>query len=299
MFDIRIGTVLLAGQALSMIPKLAPYRFESYQITFGGSTEGYDLPEMGKRVQDALSETGAVLSGIGVYANPLVDSGKFAGSLQSLEQAIDHARAFGCDLVSAFAGRLPGCPPEESIPRFKEVFLPLARRAADQGVRLAFENCAMDGTRQQGEWNIATDPGMWERMFDAVPMDNLGLEWEPAHQLRALIDPVPQLRAWAPRVFHVHGKDATIAWDVLRTHGLLSPVPYSWDRTPGFGDSNWADLITILRMSGYRGTIDIEGYHDPVYNTEALEWPSQVHSLKYLKGCRGGEEWVPLAFTRP
>ena len=75
----------------------------------------------------------------------------------------------------------------------------LARRAADRGVRIAFENCAMGGNWATGDWNIAHNPDAWEMMFNAVPSDNLGLEWEPCHQLVYLIDPLPQIRKWAPR----------------------------------------------------------------------------------------------------
>jgi sugar phosphate isomerase/epimerase len=86
----------------------------------------------------------------------------------------------------------------------------------------------------------------------------------------------------------VHGKDATMHWDVIRTHGIRGPELYYDHRTPGFGDANWSDFITVLRAGGYRGTIDIEGWHDPVYKDE-LEMTGQVAALHYLKRCRGGE----------
>ena len=60
---------------------------------------------------------------------------------------------------------------------------------------------------------------------------------------------------------------------------------------PGFGDSNWADIVTELRKAGFKGSIDIEGWHDPVYKRE-LEMTGQVHGLNYLKRCRGGD-FVP------
>ena len=120
-----------------------------------------------------------------------------------------------------------------SLPRFKEVWGELARRAADKGVRLAFENCAMDGNWASGDWNIAHNPDAWELMFNALPDDNLGLEWEPCHQLVYLIDPMPQIRKWAPKFFHVHGKDATVRWDVIREHGVFGKVPFVQMRTPG------------------------------------------------------------------
>ena len=59
----------------------------------------------------------------------------------------------------------------------------------------------------------------------------------------------------------------------------------------GFGDSNWADIVTELRKAGFKGSIDIEGWHDPVYKRE-LEMTGQVHGLNYLKRCRGGD-FVP------
>jgi hypothetical protein len=40
-------------------------------------------------------------------------------------------------------------------------------------------------------------------------------------------------------------------------------------------------------MGGYKGSIDIEGWHDPVYCGD-LEMTGQVHGLNYLKQCRGG-----------
>lgn len=59
----------------------------------------------------------------------------------------------------------------------------------------------------------------------------------------------------------------------------------------GFGDTNWTDVITILRQHKWQGAIDIEGWHDPVYRGD-LEMTGQVHGLNYLKRCRGGD-FVP------
>lgn len=288
MTDLRIGTILIAKRALKQMPVLAQNGFECFEITFGESTAAFDLAEMAKQTRDAVGDTGAVISSLGVYANVLDGTGIHADALRSMEEVIDRAHLFGCDIVSCFAGRVPGESVENSLPRFKEVFTPLVERAKDKGVKLVMENCCMGDSWKTGKWNIALNPAAWEMIFNEIPDETLGLEWEPAHQLTALIDPIPQLRKWAKRVYHVHGKDATIAWDVIREHGINSPVPFRWDRTPGFGDSNWNDIITILRMNGYKGTIDIEGYHDPVYSTPEKEWTAQLRALEYLKQCRGG-----------
>lgn len=284
---LRIGTLVGGQDAVRVIPQILPHGFESFSLTFWQTTGGIDLAELAKQVREIVDEHGVVISSIGVFGNPLTGEGDNADTLASWERAIDHAHLFGADIVSGFTGRLTDRPIDESLPRFKEVFGELVKRAADRGVRIAFENCDMGGTWWKGDWNIAHNPQAWEMMFNEVPADNLGLEWEPCHQMVSLIDPIPQLRKWVDKVFHVHGKDATIAWDIVKEHGIHGPKEFVWHRTPGFGDTNWTDVITILRQAGYQGTIDIEGWHDPVYRDE-LEMTGQVHALNYLKQCRGG-----------
>ena len=288
MDKLRIGTLIGGKDAVRVIPQLIPYGFESFSITFWQTTGGIDLEDMAKKVGDVLAGHDVIISCLSLFGNPLMGEGESSDALASWERLIDSAHLFGTDLVTGFTGRIVDRPVDESIPRFKEVFGELARRAADKGVRLAFENCNMGGDWQRGDWNIAHNPLAWDMMFDALPLDNLGLEWEPCHQMVQLIDPIPQLRKWANKIFHVHGKDATIAWDIIRECGIGGPELFVWHRTPGFGDSNWTDIISILRYSKYEGTIDIEGYHDPVYCGE-LEMTGQVRGLQYLKQCRGGE----------
>lgn len=289
---IRIGTLLKGADAVRLIPQVADYGFESFELTFWQTTGGLDLFELSRQVREAIGERDIIISSLGVFGNVLTGHGNNADTLASWKRAIDAAHAFGTNLVSGFTGRLVDQPIDASIPRFKEVFGELARYAADKGVRLAFENCDMGGTWERGDWNIAHNPTAWDMMFNAVPDENLGLEWEPCHQMVSLIDPIPQLRRWAPKISHVHGKDATIAWDVVHEFGVHGPKTFAWHRTPGFGDSNWCDIITILRQNDYKGTIDIEGFHDPVYRDE-LEWTGQVTGMNYLKKCRGGD-FVPV-----
>ncbi|MEI6603306.1 MAG: sugar phosphate isomerase/epimerase [Clostridia bacterium] len=283
MNNIRIGTLVGAPDAVRVLPQLIPHGFESFSLTNWKTIEGLDIEETAKKVLEITKPNGVVISTVGIFGNPLVDE----TCHKAWETLIDTAHLFETDIVSGFAGRIVDRPIEESMPRFKEVFGPLAKRAADKGVRLAFENCDMGGDWAKGDWNIAQNPTAWEMMFNEVPMDNIGLEWEPCHQMVSLIDPLPQLRKWVGKVFHVHGKDATIAWDVIKEFGKDGPKPFVWHRTPGFGDTNWTDLISILRMGGYQGNIDIEGWHDPVYKDE-LEMTGQVRGLNYLKECRGG-----------
>jgi sugar phosphate isomerase/epimerase len=285
---IRIGT--LAGgneHTAAYLREILPHGFESFSITFWRSLGAVNLEKLSGEVNAALGESGAIISSLGVYGNPLEASPEDEETVRGWEACIDHAHLFGAKIVCGFAGRLRGKPLPESIPQFKKVFGELARRAEDKGVRIAFENCWMGGTWSAGDWNIAVCPDAWELMFDSVPAENLGLQWEPCHQLCELIDPMPQLHTWVPKIFHVHGKDATVHWDLLRQHGRGGAKEFAFHRHPGFGDSNWTDIISQLRLHGFQGSIDIEGWHDPVYR-DKLEMTGQVHALNYLKQCRGG-----------
>ncbi|HEX2135212.1 MAG TPA: sugar phosphate isomerase/epimerase, partial [Microvirga sp.] len=131
-------------------------------------------------------------------------------------------------------------------------------------------------------------PRAWALLFDALRQPNLGLEWEPCHQLMNLIDPLPQIAEWGHRFLHVHGKDATVRMDLVRRFGIHGEEPFAWQRTAGFGDSDWTAIVSELRRAGFRGAIDVEGRHDPVMRGD-LEITGQVHALKHLKAARGGD----------
>jgi len=290
--DIRLGTLVNGGKdTKKYIQQILPHGFESFSLTFWQTLGDTDIKKLAAEVKEAIAGKDVVISSIGIFGNPLETGDKDLETRKGWETLIDNAHLFGADVVAGFTGRLRGQSIDASIPRFKEVFGELARRAEGKGVRLAFENCSMGGTWQSGDWNIAHNPDAWELMFDAVPNANVGLEWEPCHQMVQLIDPMPQLRKWVSRIIHVHGKDATILWDVVKQHGVFGKEQFAFHRTPGFGDTNWTDVISELRRGGFKGSIDIEGWHDPVYRGD-LEMSGQVHGLNYLKHCRGGA-YVP------
>jgi len=290
--DITIGTLAPAGpNTAEYLSQIVDYGFESFELTFWRKIDGINLKALARDVHKALDGTGAVISSIGVYGNPLGDEAEDAETRKAWRSLIDNAHHFGAGVVCGFAGRVRHKPIPDSMKTFAKVFGPLAKRAEDKGVKIAFENCDMGGNWNTGDWNIAHNPTAWEMMFDAVPSEALGLEWEPCHQMVNLIDPIPQLRKWAKRIHHVHGKDATVMWDVVSEYGIGGVRPFAYHRTPGFGDTNWADVISELRLQGFKGAIDIEGWHDPVYREE-LEMTGQVHALDYLKACRGGHDFI-------
>jgi sugar phosphate isomerase/epimerase len=291
--SIRIGTMVKAspGGLDESIRKLVDRGFESFQPYFWQTTNAQDLAELGKRCREVIGDRDITISTIGMFGNPLEEQSMDLLTLQGWKECIDHAHHFGATVVAGFTGRIRGKPLVDSLRRYRQIWTDLAKRAADRGVNIAFENCAMEGNWASGDWNIAHNPDAWELMFNETPQENIGLEWEPCHQLVYLIDPLPQIRKWARKFFHIHGKDATVRWNVIREHGIFGKEKFAFMRTPGFGDSNWTDIISELRLAGWSGSIDIEGWHDPVYCDE-LELTGQIRALDYLKICRGGD-YVP------
>lgn len=291
--DIRIGTMVKANAptVVDYVKQILPLGFESIQPFFWQTMGDVDVKRLAGNLREAISGKDVIISSFAMFGNPLETGEMDQQTLKGWETLIDNLHLFGTDLITGFTGRVRGKTLPESLPRFREIWSPLAKRAADKGVRIAFENCAMNGNWASGDWNIAHNPDAWEMMFNEVPASNLGLEWEPCHQMVYLIDPIPQIRKWAPKIFHVHGKDATIRWDVIKEHGIFGKYPFVQMRTPGFGDSDWTRVISELRLAGYKGTIDIEGWHDPVYREE-LEMTGQVRALNYLKECRGGTSFI-------
>ena len=283
MDQIKIGTCIPGGNLLKWLPGFLNYGFETYSINFHMQFGDADITELAPYAMDIISQSPAEFSSLGLYCNPLQNKEHF----DNLVLCIKTAKDFGCSMVSTFAGALKGEPVVAAIPKFKEVFGELVKIASDNGVTLNIENCPMGGTMEKATCNIGFNPAAWEMMFDAVP-EGWGLEWEPTHQMTQLIDPMAQLKKWVPYITHIHGKDATVDYDAIKQYGILSDKPLVLHRTPGFGDCNWTDIISILRQNGYDNSIDIEGYHDPIYKAD-WEFTAQLHALEYLKKCRGGD----------
>ena len=283
--QIRIGTCVPGFIAEAWVPHMVEAGFETVSINFHMELGGVEIERQGPALRAMLDGTGCEVTTLGYYCNPI----QYEDHQKNLERVIDAAALYGAGIVSTFAGGYEGQSVDGSIAKFGKVYGELARRCEDRGVKLAIENCPMGGTWDRLTCNLGFNPRAWEMMFNEVESPALGLEWEPAHQMIQLIDPIAQLRKWAKKVYHVHGKDATVDLAYVHENGVLCNTDwYAPERTPGFGDCNWRDIIYILHVNGYEDDICVEGYHDPIYKN-SWEMTAQIHALKYLKWCRGGE----------
>jgi len=167
-------------------------------------------------------------------------------------------------LPGLFGSRLENKGPrksrvDEAIQLYKEVMTPIADYAESLGIKIAFENNfrAMAG-------NIAQGPYIWDRMFKAVPSKALGLRIDPSHFVCLMIGPVDSIiRRYGSRIYAVDGKDCEIIPEMLQAQGIYGNLWWRY-RIPGYGDLNWAKIISALMDIGYKGGIIVEN-EDPLF----------------------------------
>ena len=125
METIRIGTCVPGQATEKLLPHFVRAGFECVALNFHMEFPEKDLPTYWEKVRPLLEGSPVKVSSIGFYCNALENEGQ----RKTLEHFIDNAHLFGTDVVTTFAGALEGQPVEKAIPRYKEVFGELARRA--------------------------------------------------------------------------------------------------------------------------------------------------------------------------
>jgi sugar phosphate isomerase/epimerase len=217
------------------------------------------------RVDDirGLCETSKVaLSALGYYPNPLdPDLTVSKVAVDHLKKVILGAEKLGLRNANTFVGRDWTKTTEENWPRFLKVWKPIIKFAEDHGVKVGIENCPMSFTKDEwpGGKNLAVSPVVWRRMFNDIPSDNFGLNYDPSHFVLQRMDPLSCLREFRGKLFHLHAKDMIVHQECLNEVGIFD-VPKNWHtpRIPGFGEIDWAQFMARLYEIGYSGPVCIE-----------------------------------------
>jgi sugar phosphate isomerase/epimerase len=246
------------------------------------------------------NQRGIRISAIGaLYKNPL-DPAQAEYARSVFLRAIEVAAHLGIRTVAGFPGAVielerhpkgenPVYKPFENfMPQLLQFWEPIARVAADKGVRIAFEHCPMAPYHLPiMGFNMLAQPAMWERLFNETKCENLGIEWDASHLICQFIDPVTNIHKFGRRIFHVHAKDAFINHQLLQVYGICHPG-VAEHRFPGFGQSNWSEIIHALLRKGYDSDLNIEGWHDPVFRDHDLAPPIDISlgSARYQSGQR-------------
>jgi sugar phosphate isomerase/epimerase len=214
------------------------------------------------RILDGLGERGLEISALAYYPNPLdPDPATREATHEHLRAVIAAARRLGVDTVGTFAGNDKTRPLPENLDDFARTWPGLVRFAADHGVRIAIENCPMLFSYDEwpGGTNLAYAPAVWRQMFEAIPDQNLGLNFDPSHLVWQLIDCDRAIREFGSRIFHAHGKDLEVRPEGLYEHGVMSAgIGWQVPRLCGLGQVDWGRFFAALYAVGYDGVVSVE-----------------------------------------
>ncbi|HOM99650.1 MAG TPA: sugar phosphate isomerase/epimerase family protein [Acidobacteriota bacterium] len=240
-----------------------------------------------ERIQGLVEKTGVEISGLGYYPNPLSPNGEEScTAIEHIRKVIVASRRLGINLVNTFIGRDWTRSIDENWPRVLETWKPLIDFAEDQGVRVGIENCPMffTGDEWPGGKNLAFSPRIWRRMFEDIPSDHFGLNFDPSHLVWLRIDYLKALREFATKIFHVHAKDVRLDQHRLDEVGILAtPLEYHTPKLPGLGEVDWGKFFSVLTETGYRGPVCVE-VEDRAYEGSLADRKASLRqSLNFLR----------------
>ncbi len=202
------------------------------------------------------------ISSLAYYPNPLdPDPAASAAAFDHLRQVVVAAEMLRVPVIGTFAGRDKTRSLDENFERFAKVWPDLVHFAGDHGVRIAIENCPMifSGDEWPGGNNLAYSPANWRRMFDIIPDENFGLNFDPSHLVWQFIDIPRAIREFGLRIFHAHAKDLEIRRDGLYEQGVMSAgVGWQVPRLCGLGEVDWGAFFGALYATGYDRVVSIE-----------------------------------------
>ena len=143
---------------------------------------------------------------------------------------------------------------------------------------------------------VITTPEGYRSILRDCMCDRVGINYDPSHLIRMGVDPLRFLRDFAPRVYHMHGKDTAFLTENLYEYGhevpsiFEKPIAFggfSWRYTiPGHGQMRWTEAFQILKNDGYTGAVSTE-LEDADFNlgdgdSEKL---GLELSTQFLRGC--------------
>lgn len=226
-------------------------------------TQHINMDELGgekpAQIKELMKNNGMEISSLAYYPNylsPNMEEREFY--ITHLKKVITGASILGVGVVGTFIGRNKEVNIDDSLIEYKKVFDPIVKFAEDSGVKLAIENCPMLWKdRWPGGHNLAYSPEVWERMFELIKSDHIGLNLDPSHLIWQQIDYVKAVFDFKDRIYHTHAKDTKMLPEKLGKCGIYGFGFYQ-DKIAGLGDIDWQKYLGALHEVGYTGVVSVE-----------------------------------------
>jgi sugar phosphate isomerase/epimerase len=238
-----------------------------------------------ERVKSLMRQYNISISSLGYYPNPLtpvVEERQLY--VEHIKKVIVASAMIGINIMTTFVGRDPAKAIEDQWDDFEAVWKPLIAFAEAQGVKVGIENCPMLFSLDEwpGGKNLAISPEVWRRMFDSIPSNQWGLNFDPSHLIWQHIDYVRCIREFGNRFVHVHAKDTKIDTDLIYQRGIMG-LKWHRPKLPGLGDVNWGTFFSVLNDVGYTGDVAIEVEDKAYEGSQADIERSILQSKRHLE----------------
>jgi len=229
-----------------------------------------DDPGLAKRLADACREGGVEVSSLAAYVDvTAADEAARRANRELLIKLLGVCEGMGVSVLCCTAGLPPaGKSREDTIKEDAAPFFSnLCGQAAARGVKIALENWYATNIQHLGQWEL---------LFDLVPNENFGLNFDPSHLLWQDIDYLKAVEVFGSRIFHTHAKDTEV---VAHTKAWVGNQGQGWWRyvIPGLGEVDWGVYIARLRKAGFNGVLSIEHEDSAVGREEGF-----IMGAKYI-----------------
>lgn len=213
-------------------------------------------------IKNYCKNKGVEISSLAFYPNTMdEDLEKREAAIEHLKKLIVASNKLGIGMVTTFIGRDQTKTVEENLELFKEIWPPIIKLAEENKVKVAIENCPMLFGPDQwpGGQNLATTPKIWRKLFEIIPSDYFGLNYDPSHFVWQMIDYIKPIYEFKDKIFHVHYKDIKLFEDKLNDVGIMAyPLEFMSPKLPGLGDVDWGKYVSALTDIRYDGYTCIE-----------------------------------------
>ncbi|MFV0380290.1 MAG: sugar phosphate isomerase/epimerase family protein [Anaerorhabdus sp.] len=239
------------------------------------------------KIKNLCNKHNIEISALAYYPNPMdEDLQKREAVIKHLLKVIDAAQKLNVELVTTFIGRMQNKNIDENIKEFSKIWPKIIKYAKDRNIKIAIENCPMLFTNDEwpGGQNLFTSPAIWKKLFEIVPDDNFGINFDPSHFIWQQMDYIKPIYDFKDRIFHIHFKDLKIIESLRNEYGILAnPLKYMKPKIPGQGDVNWSKFISALNDINYNCCACVEIEDKSFENSNERIAESIVITHRYLK----------------
>ena len=222
--------------------------FDAIEIDIGGHIK---TPDRVGAVMRAAADRGLAVAAVTLFGNQLDPDAEKRASLRARTRDFAEAlAASGAPILVLFPGRDPTVSEDANYQDF-------AGHAAGLLARAPTLSVAIENWPGPANDFIATTPGGWRRLFDLVPDERFGVEFDPSHLIRIGVDVDPAYDGVRDRVKIIHAKDASIDAARLQEVGYHGAGWWRY-RLPGRGALDWRNFLAHAKASGFDGFVSVE-----------------------------------------